>query len=117
MALAKSAPDGYTLGMGATGAIAVNPHVPGSAPLEPKRELFNPMADTNIVHIPYKGSDPALAKRISDEIGQILAQPETQEKVLSLGAETAYLGPQEFGAFIDTASGQWGELVKSVSQP
>ncbi|MCK9509813.1 MAG: tripartite tricarboxylate transporter substrate binding protein [Pigmentiphaga sp.] len=243
MALAKAAPDGYTLGMGATGAIAVNPHVPGSAPLDPKRELapvakladiplvlvadaktglktvndvvaayqkqpdklsygstgnntaqhlsaelFNKMAGTKIVHVPYKGSapavtdtlsgtlqlsmvdltsaaphlkagtlvaigttspqrvsaapdiptiaeggldgyaatawmgifaphgiDPTLAKRISAEIGDILAQPEIQEKVLGLGAEAAYLNPDEFSAFIDAASQQWGELVKAAN--
>ena len=39
MALARATPDGYTLSMGATGAIAVNPHIAGSAPLNPEKEL------------------------------------------------------------------------------
>lgn len=40
IAVAKSAPDGYTLGLGATGAIAVNPHLPDAPPLNPQRDLL-----------------------------------------------------------------------------
>ena len=39
IALAKSAPDGYTIGLGATGAIAVNPHLPDAPPLNPQKDL------------------------------------------------------------------------------
>lgn len=50
MGVARSAPDGYTLGVGATGAIAINPHVPGSATqFDPLREL-TPIA--KLVDIP-----------------------------------------------------------------
>lgn len=34
MLVAKANPDGYTIGIGATGAIAINPHIPNSAPLD-----------------------------------------------------------------------------------
>jgi len=37
--VAKSAPDGYTIGMGATGAIVVNPNLPDAAPLKPQEQL------------------------------------------------------------------------------
>lgn len=40
IAVAKSAPDGYTIGLGATGAIAVNPHLPDAPPLNPQRDLL-----------------------------------------------------------------------------
>lgn len=39
MAAAKAAPDGYTLSMGATGAIVVNPHLPDAPPLNPSTDL------------------------------------------------------------------------------
>ena len=39
MLVAKAAPDGYTLGMGATGAIAIGPHLPDAPPLNPKKQL------------------------------------------------------------------------------
>ncbi|WP_326541167.1 Bug family tripartite tricarboxylate transporter substrate binding protein [Pseudorhodoferax sp.] len=37
--VAKSAADGYTIGLGATGAIAVNPHLSDAAPLNPETQL------------------------------------------------------------------------------
>jgi len=37
--VAKAAPDGYTIGMGATGAIVVNPNLPDAAPLKPQEQL------------------------------------------------------------------------------
>ncbi|MFD4838754.1 Bug family tripartite tricarboxylate transporter substrate binding protein [Achromobacter sp. NPDC058515] len=39
IALAHAAPDGYTLAIGATGAISVNQHLPDAAPLDPKKQL------------------------------------------------------------------------------
>lgn len=37
--LTRAAPDGYTIGMGATGAIAINPFLPDAPPLNPQRDL------------------------------------------------------------------------------
>ena len=39
IAVSKAPPDGYTLGMGATGAITINPHIPDSPPLDPIKQL------------------------------------------------------------------------------
>ena len=39
IAVAKAEPDGYTIGLGATGAIAVNPNLPDSPPLKPDQQL------------------------------------------------------------------------------
>ncbi len=37
--VANAKPDGYTIGMGATGAIAIGPHLPDAPPLNPDRQL------------------------------------------------------------------------------
>jgi tripartite-type tricarboxylate transporter receptor subunit TctC len=37
--VAKAAPDGYTLGMGATGALVLAPHLPDAPPLQADRQL------------------------------------------------------------------------------
>ena len=39
IAVSRVAPDGYTLAMGATGAIAIGPHLPDSPPLNPEKQL------------------------------------------------------------------------------
>jgi tripartite-type tricarboxylate transporter receptor subunit TctC len=38
--VSKAPPDGYTIGLGATGALAVNPHLPDAPPLKPEKELL-----------------------------------------------------------------------------
>lgn len=40
MAMAKQPPDGYTMALGATGAIAINPHLPDAPPLKPRQDLM-----------------------------------------------------------------------------
>lgn len=37
--VAKANPDGYTIGMGATGAIVIGPHLPDAPPLNPDKQL------------------------------------------------------------------------------
>ena len=37
--VANSKPDGYTIGMGATGAIVIGPHLPDAPPLNPEKQL------------------------------------------------------------------------------
>jgi tripartite-type tricarboxylate transporter receptor subunit TctC len=43
MLVSKSTPDGYTIGMGATGAISIAPHLPDAPPLNPDKQL-HPLA-------------------------------------------------------------------------
>lgn len=51
MAVARAPADGYTIGLGATGAIAVNPHLPDAPPLNPQRDLvpIGKLADIPLV--------------------------------------------------------------------
>lgn len=51
MAVARAPADGYTLGLGATGAIAVGPHLPDAPPLHPQRDLaaLGKLADIPLV--------------------------------------------------------------------
>lgn len=53
MAVAKSPADGYTIGLGATGAIAINPHLPDAPPLNPQRDLvpLAKLADIPLVFV------------------------------------------------------------------
>jgi tripartite-type tricarboxylate transporter receptor subunit TctC len=53
IAVARSNPDGHTIGLGATGAIAVNPHLPDAPPLKPERELapIGKLADIPLVFV------------------------------------------------------------------
>lgn len=58
IAVARAAADGYTIGLGATGAIAINPHLPDAPPLKPERELapLGKLADIPLVFVTSPGT-------------------------------------------------------------
>lgn len=58
MAVSKATADGYTLGLGATGAIAINPHLPDAPPLKPKKDLVPvaKVADIPLILVASKNS-------------------------------------------------------------
>jgi len=51
--VSKSLADGYTIGLGATGAIAVMPHLPDAPPLRPDQDLvpLGKLADIALVFV------------------------------------------------------------------
>lgn len=53
LAVSRSQPDGYTIGLGATGAIAINPHLPDAPPLRPAEDLqpLRKLADIPLVFV------------------------------------------------------------------
>jgi len=69
--LAHAAPDGYTLGIGATGAIAVNRHLPDAAPLDPDKQLA-PVAKVADIPLVFIASQKSGMRSLQD--AAILAQ-------------------------------------------
>jgi tripartite-type tricarboxylate transporter receptor subunit TctC len=246
MTLAKAAPDGETLGVGATGALVISPHLAGAPPFDPLRELApiaklidvplvivaNPavgpksikemierskatpggitfgstgtnsgqhltmellkkVTGANLVHVAYRGSAPAvtdlvggqiplavvdltsahphikagtlialavphthrtamapeiptvaeagvlgfgriggfigmfgpagtpapLVKRLSQEVGAILAVPQVQDKVRLLSVEPGYTDDVAFARMLAEESAKWKELLQSMPMP
>lgn len=68
IALARSEPDGYTLGVGATGALVINPHVPSAAAaFAPLRELA-PIAKLIDIPIVLVASPSSGLRTVADVI-------------------------------------------------
>lgn len=59
LAVARAPADGYTIGLGATGAIAVGPHLPDAPPLNPQRDLvaLGKLADIPLVLVASASSE------------------------------------------------------------
>lgn len=59
MTVARAPADGYTMGLGATGAIAVGPHLPDAPPLNPQRDLvpLGKLADIPLVLVASAASE------------------------------------------------------------
>ena len=74
MALAKAAPDGDTLGVGATGALVISPHLPGAPPFDPLRDLA---AVAKLIDVPLViVANPTVGpKSIKDMIERAKASP------------------------------------------
>jgi tripartite-type tricarboxylate transporter receptor subunit TctC len=78
VALAKSKPGELTYGSSGSGAIN---HLAG--------ELFNHMAGTKIIHVPYKGGGPAAVALISGEITTIFGEPASFVQFIKSGKARA----------------------------
>ena len=75
VAVAKAPPDGDTLGVGATGALVINPHLQTGSPLDPPRDL-TPVAkliDIPLVLVTHPVTGP---KSIAELIALAKARPE-----------------------------------------
>ena len=67
IALANTKPDGYTLGIGATGAISVNRHLPDAAPLKPDEQL-TPVAKLVDIPLVLVASEKSGLKSLKDVV-------------------------------------------------
>jgi tripartite-type tricarboxylate transporter receptor subunit TctC len=241
--LAKSPPDGDTISIAATGALVINPHVPGSTGFDPVKELaavaklidiplvfvtnpktgpktikelidqskaksdglsygstgvnssqhlavelFKRMTGANLTHIPYRGSGPAalaavagevpmtstdltaahenikagnlialgvtsvkrwksapdfptiaeggvpgydgppsfigvvaplgtppaVIRKLSGTIAEIVARPEIQERIRGLSVEPGYTDEASFGAYVAAESAKWKDIIGSL---
>ncbi len=57
---------------------------------------------------------PALVARINREVVDILRQPDTQQAMLTQGAEPAPNSPAEFEAFVKRESLKWGRVIREA---
>jgi tripartite-type tricarboxylate transporter receptor subunit TctC len=58
------------------------------------------------------GLDPAIVKKLHDEIISIMDSPELKEKFNTLGFDRIGSTPTEFGATVRGDVDKWGEVVK-----
>jgi tripartite-type tricarboxylate transporter receptor subunit TctC len=75
MTLAKAPADGDTLSVGATGALVINPHLPGAAAFDPLRELI-PIAKLIDVPLVIVANPRTGPKSITDMIARSKSSPE-----------------------------------------
>jgi tripartite-type tricarboxylate transporter receptor subunit TctC len=59
-----------------------------------------------------KGTPAAVVERIAGEVKQILAEPETQSRLLNAGAIAFYQSPAEMAGRIQQDYTRWGQLIR-----
>jgi tripartite-type tricarboxylate transporter receptor subunit TctC len=60
------------------------------------------------------GLPPQIQKKIAADLKDVLAMPDLREKMLALGLEPAWAGPEDFVKLIKTESATMGPLVKDL---
>src|SRR6185369_5506516 len=61
-----------------------------------------------------KGTPPAMAARLNDEVKKILAMPDIAKKITELGGDVrTSANPAEFAGWLAKAIEQWGAVVKA----
>jgi tripartite-type tricarboxylate transporter receptor subunit TctC len=61
------------------------------------------------------GLDPAIVKKLHDEVIAILATPEMKERVKTLGYDLVESSPQEFARQLQDDVGRWGPVAKAAN--
>lgn len=66
------------------------------------------------VMVPAK-TPPALVDKISQELGRILKLPDVSDKLVTMGADPFYSGPQAFAALIKAELPRYAKLIKDAN--
>jgi tripartite-type tricarboxylate transporter receptor subunit TctC len=61
------------------------------------------------------GTPADIVERLNAELSRIVSQPETREKLASLGAEPAIMEAGEFAAYIRSETEKWSKVAKSAN--
>ena len=61
------------------------------------------------------GTPSPIIDRLNKELKAILALDEVKKMFLNDGAEVDYLGPAEFGTFLEREMAQWARVIKKAN--
>ncbi|MBL8344756.1 MAG: tripartite tricarboxylate transporter substrate binding protein [Rubrivivax sp.] len=95
------------LGVTSAGPHAQNPGVPPVSAVLPGFA-----AETWFGFITTAGTPPEVIARLNRDVNAILATPEIQEKMKSLGQLVAPMTPAQLGALIAEDNARWGQVVR-----
>ncbi len=69
-------------------------------------------ADTLFGMYAPAGTDPAIIKRMNEEVNKILQSPTVQERIVQMGGEAAPMTPAEFSERIEADYERYGKVIK-----
>ena len=97
-------------------AVSGDKRLPGVPNLPNFKELDMPIVEVGSWQgfLTSKGTPPAMAARLNDEIKKILAMPDISKKITELGGDVrTSASPAEFGTWLGKAIDEWGAVVKA----
>jgi tripartite-type tricarboxylate transporter receptor subunit TctC len=61
------------------------------------------------------GTPKPIIDALSAQVSRIIAQPETQKKLMQLGFEPQSSTPEQLGEFVVAERKRWGELIRAAA--
>jgi tripartite-type tricarboxylate transporter receptor subunit TctC len=61
-----------------------------------------------------RGTPAPVIQKLNGEVTKILAQPETQQRLLQMGFEPSSSTPEQLGAFVESETKKWVTLIRSA---
>ena len=105
-AVAKSPPDGYTIGMGPVGALAITRHMVEKLPYDIERDL-QPVALITTGYMLLAASSKAPFSTVRELIAYAKANPGKLSNASSSNGS-----PEDYAAIIRNDSAKWAEVIK-----
>ena len=59
------------------------------------------------------GTDPALVRRLYEEVAKAMNEPAVRNRLISVGAEPALRGPADFQALVKSEIPRWGAVIQA----
>jgi tripartite-type tricarboxylate transporter receptor subunit TctC len=97
-------------------AVSGDKRLPGVPDLPNFKELDMPIVEVGSWQgfLASKGTPPAMAARLNDELKKILAMPDVAKKITDLGGDVrTSVNPTEFSGWLAKAIDEWGAVVKA----
>jgi tripartite-type tricarboxylate transporter receptor subunit TctC len=97
-------------------AVSGDKRLPGVPNLPNFKELDMPIVEVGSWQgfLASKGTPPAMAARLNNELKKILAMPEISQKITELGGDVRTSAtPAEFGGWLAKSIDEWGAVVKA----
>ena len=97
--------------------IAAASRLPGEPDIPTAKEVGLPAGyevDSWVGFVALRGTPPDVVRRISQEVGRAIEQPEVRERYRNLGLEPAATTPEQLSGIIRADLKRYGDLVKKI---
>jgi len=122
--VARSAPDGYTLLVGASGQMTINPVLMAEHPYDTVRDFAAiTVAESGVPGYDISvwaglfapaGTSQAVVARLYREASRAMSAPDTREKLRNIGMDPGGLAPERLAAMIKADIVRYGAIVKAA---
>ena len=123
-AFIKSPPDGYTLFLGHTGSISINPSLYANAGFDPRKDfapigLIASMPVALLAHPSFPaqtiGDVVAVIERLNAALRVLVESAEVKQRIVAEGGDPLTSSPEEYAKDIDREETKWGTLVRKLN--